>query len=606
MKSKILELDTLTINKIAAGEVIERPASVIKELVENSIDAQSNQITINIVEGGKKLIEVIDNGEGMTSEDVILSIRRHTTSKIKDAEDLFSINSLGFRGEALASIVSVAQVEIFTRFKEEEIGTHLVVEGGKLISNKKISTPIGTRIIVKNLFYNVPVRRKFLKTISTEINHITEFVTRLALSQPSISFSLKHNSKDILTAPKGDLLSKITAIFGEQIAKGCIPLDKKEEKYKVQGYITKPEFSRKSKDYMYTFVNMRPISNKIISDATLRGYGTSIPQGRFPIIFLYLALPTEEVDVNVHPTKKEVRFSKESHVYGLIESTVKQSLKGSGLGIFERTADTRFKPTTLTDINKLKPKTESRKTEISSSKTTFHQPKFQITKSKEQRIDSFISSPEIKETVIEEKIQPKISIRILGIIKDTYIVAETNEGLFLCDQHAAHEKINYEKYINQLKKNKVIVQQLLAPVTIPLKPSEFEIFEEIRENMELFGFDIDIFGKNEIILRSIPSIMGISIDFAIAKDIIDIIKENVSEIKEELQVEDLNFIKDLVSIFACRRSIKAGDKITNEQAEVLLKDLLSLKEPFTCPHGRPTIIILNESYIEELFKRDYR
>jgi len=606
MKLKILELDTLTINKIAAGEVIERPASVVKELVENSLDAQSDQITINIHEGGKRLIEIIDNGVGMNPEDALLSIKRHTTSKIKNADDLFSIDSLGFRGEALASIVGVAQVEIFTKTKENEIGSHMVVEGGKLISNKNISTPTGTRIVVKNLFYNVPVRRKFLKTISTEINHIAEFVTRLALSQPSVAFSLKHNGKDILTAPKGHLLSQITAIFGEQIAKGCIPIDKKENDYKVQGFITKPEFSRKSKDYLYTFVNMRPISNKIISDATLRGYGTSIPHGRFPIIFLYLSLPAEEVDVNVHPTKKEVRFSKESEIYSLIESAVRHALEKSGMEIFERTSETKFKPTTLTDIGKLKTISDSSKRTTHTSSTVAKQPKFQIKRSKEQRIDSFLPSSMTGDSDLGVITQPKVGIRVLGIIKNTYIVAETEEGLFLCDQHAAHEKVNYEKYIKQLRNERVNVQQLLAPVTITLKPSEFESIEEIQENMKLFGFDIDVFGKNEIILRSIPSIMGVSIDFAIAKDIIDIIKENVSEIKKDLQVEDLNFIKDLVSIFACRRSIKAGDKISIVQAETLLKNLLSLKEPFTCPHGRPTIIILNEDYIKELFKRDYR
>ncbi|MCE7741635.1 MAG: DNA mismatch repair endonuclease MutL [Candidatus Heimdallarchaeota archaeon] len=605
MKLKILELDTLTINKIAAGEVIERPASVVKELVENSLDAQSDQITINIHEGGKSLIEIIDNGMGMNPEDAILSIKRHTTSKITNADDLFSIYSLGFRGEALASIVSVAQVEIFSRTKENEIGTHISVEGGKLIFNKNISTPVGTRIVVKNLFYNVPVRRNFLKTISTEINHITEFVTRLALSQPDVAFSLKHNGKDILTAPKGDLLAQITAIFGEQIAKGCIALDKDEDNYKIKGFITKPEFSRKSKDYLYTFVNMRSISNKTISDATSRGYGTSIPHGRFPIIFLYLTLPAEEVDVNVHPTKREVRFSKESKVYSLIESAVRQALEKSGLEIFERTLETRFKPTTLTNIGKLKTKSDTSKRTTPTS-TIAKQPKFQIIKSKEQRIDSFLPSSMTGVSDLDKTAQQKVGIKVLGIIKDTYIVAETEAGLFLSDQHAAHEKVNYERYINQLKNKRVNVQQLLAPVNIALKPSEFASFEEIRENMGLFGFEIDVFGKNEIILRSIPSIMGVSIDFTIAKDIIDIIKENVSEIKNNLQVEDLKFIKDLVSIFACRRSIKAGDKIAIEQAETLLKNLLSLKEPFTCPHGRPTIIILNEDYIEELFKRDYR
>ncbi len=604
MTNQIIKLDKLTINKIAAGEVIERPASVVKELVENSIDAQSSKITINIQEGGKKLAEVIDDGRGMVPDDAKLSINRYTTSKINNADDLFSINSLGFRGEALASIVSVAQVEIITRTEESELGTHLIIEGGEVISDKQTSAPKGTRISVKNLFYNVPVRRKFLKTISTEINHITEYVTRLALAYPSISFTLTHNGKNILTAPKGDLISQITAIFGEKIAKACLPINKKENEYAVTGFITKPEFSRKSKDYMYIFVNRRAITNKIISDAILRGYGTSIPQTRFPIIFLYFDLPADEVDVNVHPTKKEIRFSDESKVYALIESASKETLEKSGLKIFETVIETRHKPTTLASVESKR--SGFLKRETSTSLSSMDKPGFIITRSKEQRIDKFLPS---KDTAVETKIESvsaKKSIRVLGIIKDTYIIAETQEGLFLCDQHAAHEKINYEKYVRQIKKNKVSVQQLLAPVSIGLKPSEFEMIESIKENLKSFGFDIEIFGKNEILIRSIPSIMGVSIEFDTAKDIIDIFKDNVSEIKEKMELEDLEVIRDIISLFACRRSIKAGDKITLERAELILKELLGLEEPFTCPHGRPTIIILNEEYIEELFKRDYR
>ncbi|MHA1952667.1 MAG: DNA mismatch repair endonuclease MutL, partial [Candidatus Heimdallarchaeaceae archaeon] len=267
MTTKIIKLDSLTINKIAAGEVIERPSSVVKELVENSIDADSTEITINIQEGGKKLIEIIDNGNGMSHDDAVLAIQRYSTSKIRTADDLFSIHSLGFRGEALASIVSVAQVEITTKSSDDELGTLLSVEGGEIKINKKTTASNGTRIAVRNLFFNVPVRRKFLKSITTEINHITEFTTKLALAYPNISFSLNHNGKSLISAPKGELISQITAIFGNKIAKACTSIEKKENSYSITGFITKPEFSRKSKDYMYIFVNKRPISNKLISDA---------------------------------------------------------------------------------------------------------------------------------------------------------------------------------------------------------------------------------------------------------------------------------------------------------------------------------------------------
>jgi len=604
MSKKVVKLDKLTINKIAAGEVIERPASVVKELVENSIDAQSSKITINIQEGGKKSVEVIDDGIGMESTDARLSINRHTTSKINNADDLFSIYSLGFRGEALASIVSVAQVEIITKTEESDLGIHLVIEGGEIVSDKQASAPKGTRISVKNLFFNVPVRRKFLKTISTEINHITEYVTKLALANPSISFTLTHNGKDILTAPKGDLIVQITAIFGENIARACLPINKKENEYSVTGFITKPEFSRKSKDYLYIFVNGRSVTNKVISEAVSRGYSTAVPHNRYPIIFLYFDLPPNEVDVNVHPTKKEIRFSNEAKVYALIETAIRESLERSGLKLFETVIETRHKPTTLTSVGTKSHESEKKKLPVSISPR--ERPDYKIVKSKEQRIDKFLPTKDKNIELQEEGFERKKSIRILGIIKDTYIVAETQEGLFLCDQHAAHEKINYEKYIKQIKKKSVSIQQLLAPISVTLKPSEFEIIESIEENLKTFGFEIEVFGKNEILIRSIPSIMGVTIEFNVAKDMIDIFKTNVSEIKEKLDLEDLGFVKDIISIFACRRSIKAGDKITLDRAELLLKELLELEEPFTCPHGRPTIIILNEKYIEELFKRDYR
>ncbi len=607
MKTKIIKLDSLTINKIAAGEVIERPSSVVKELVENSIDADSTEIIINIQEGGKKLIEIIDNGNGMSQDDAGLAIQRYSTSKIRTADDLFSIHSLGFRGEALASVVSVAQVEITTKAKEDELGTLLSVEGGEIKTDKKTTASNGTRIAVRNLFFNVPVRRKFLKSITTEINHITEFTTKLALAYPNISFSLNHNGKSLISAPKGELISQITSIFGNKVAKACISIEKNENNYSITGFITKPEFSRKSKDYMYIFVNKRPISNKLISDAILQGYGTAMPSNRYPIVFLFLDLPTEEVDVNVHPTKKEIRFSKEPFIFSLVESCVQKSLIDSGLKIFERISDTKIQPTLFREMPKegtvsSKQFPKAIKTEV----TVDDKSSIRMIKRRDQTIEYFLPEGERKGKDKEFQIEKKASIRVIGLIKNTYIIAETEEGLFLCDQHAAHEKINYSKYLNQLENKKISIQKLLAPVSVELKPSEFQMIEEMKIQLKSYGFDVEVFGKNEILIRSIPSIMGVTISHEVAKDIIDIIKEHRKEIKENLVLEDLDFIKEIVSLFACRRSIKAGDKISVREAEMLISELLTLKEPFTCPHGRPTIIILNEKYLEEIFQRDYR
>ncbi|MHA2309331.1 MAG: DNA mismatch repair endonuclease MutL, partial [Candidatus Heimdallarchaeaceae archaeon] len=564
-------------------------------------------ITINIQEGGKKLIEIIDNGNGMSHDDAVLAIQRYSTSKIRTADDLFSIHSLGFRGEALASIVSVAQVEITTKSSDDELGTLLSVEGGEIKINKKTTASNGTRIAVRNLFFNVPVRRKFLKSITTEINHITEFTTKLALAYPNISFSLNHNGKSLISAPKGELISQITAIFGNKIAKACTSIEKKENSYSITGFITKPEFSRKSKDYMYIFVNKRPISNKLISDAILQGYGTAIPGDRYPIVFLFLDLPTEEVDVNVHPTKREIRFSEEPFIFSLVESCVQKSLIDSGLRIFERISDTKVQPTLFKEIPKERTVSGKQFPETIKTKTKVEdRSSIRMIKRQDQTIEYFLPEGERKGEDKEFQVEKKASIRVIGLIKNTYIIAETEEGLLLCDQHAAHEKINYSKYLSQLENKKISIQKLLAPVSVQLKPSEFQMIEEMKIQLKSYGFDVEVFGKNEILIRSIPSIMGVTISHEVAKDIIDIFKEYNKEIKENLVLEDLSFIKEIISLFACRRSIKAGDKISVREAEKLIAELLTLKEPFTCPHGRPTIIILNEKYIEEIFQRDYR
>jgi len=605
----IIELDTLTINKIAAGEVIERPASVVKELVENSIDAGSTQIKVVLQEGGKKLIEITDNGSGMNHNDALLSIKRHTTSKIAKAEDLFSIASLGFRGEALASIVSVTQVEIFTKREDDELGTHIQVEGGKILLDKNISVANGTKITVRNLFYNVPVRRKFLKSETTEMNHITEYITKLVLAFPEISFSLVHNNRSVITAPKGDLISQINAIFGKNIAKECIPVSRTEGEYTVTGFITKPELSRKSRDYLYIFVLNRPIVNKVITDAILRGYGTALPNNRAPIVFLNVTIPKNEVDVNVHPTKKEVRFSKEAKLFSLVELAVKESLEKSGLEIFERISETKHKPTMLDQHSASKVISRTQPTQIPSSPSPSlvqDKVRYKVVKTREKSIDHFLPSTHKGTSYQKHEHSTKPRIKVLGIIKDTYIIAETNEGLLLCDQHAAHEKINYSKYVDQLKRKKINAQSLLAPVSVSIKPSELEVINDLKINLKEYGFELEVFGKNEILIRSIPSIMGVAISYELAKDLIDIFKENIDQISKHTTPDDLDFIKDIVSIFACRRSIKAGDKISVSEAESLIENLLKLEEPYTCPHGRPTMVILNQKYIEEIFQRDYK
>ncbi|MHA1400576.1 MAG: DNA mismatch repair endonuclease MutL [Candidatus Heimdallarchaeaceae archaeon] len=614
MDRTVIELDTATINKIAAGEVIERPASVVKELVENSIDANSSTIEINIHEGGKKLIEVIDDGAGMTHEDAVLAIKRHTTSKLKTAADLFDIRSLGFRGEALASIVSVSMVEIVTRPRGAELGTKLIIEGGKITLDTQISAPIGTRISVKNLFFNVPVRKKFLKNISTELKHITEIITKLALSNPQISITLKHEGKTLISAPKGDLLTNIATIFGKNMAKGALQVSKSEDGYYLDGYILKPEFARKSKDYLYLFVNHRPIKNKLITDAILAGYGTTIPHGSYPIVFLNFNLPADNVDVNIHPTKREVKFAQESKVFSLFERTIKETIEQSKLEIFERIKQPKIQPTLLEGIKKQKNQGISQTSPT--IKTTVkprtlggkYEVPFSIRKTRSPTLQGFIPSEiDDKESLVyEEREEQKGEIRVLGIIRNTYIVAETEKGLLLCDQHAAAEKVNYIKYLRQIRNKKVPQQKLLSPVVVNLKPSELSEIEEIKEKLEGLGFLIEEFGTSEVIVRGVPSILGKIISPEIVSDVIDILKNHAEEIKEKVALEKLNFVKDIVALTSCRRSIKAGDKISKVEGEKLIEELLTQEDPWTCPHGRPTMVILGEDYLEELFGRDYK
>lgn len=606
MNRKIIELDQTTINKIAAGEVVERPASVVKELVENAIDAEATSIFINVEEGGKKLIEIIDDGIGMTHDDALLAIKPHTTSKIRTADDLFSINSLGFRGEALASIVSIARVDVVTRAAETDLGAHIVVEGGEVKVKERTSTKVGTRITVRNLFYNVPVRRKFLKTTSTELNHISEYATKLALSYPHLSFQLNHNDRKILSAPKGDLLTNISSIFGTNVAKACIPVSITKEQYSISGYITKPEFTRKTINYMYLFVNGRSVHDKTIIEAIMKGYGTAIPHNRYPITFLTLSLPFNEVDCNVHPTKKEVRFSREDKIFSVFEQGVRTALEASGLKIFE-TSNEPMKQKTLFDS----PSTTGFYTSKDDKSVPLSPPTksspSNISKVRTKVLGQYFEKDKKYTTFQTQKIEKhKKTLSVLGIYDCTYILAKMSDGIVICDQHAAHEKINYIKYLDQIKTKSISIQELLAPLTINLKPSEVAIIDTIKEKMQELGFLIDFFGGNDILIRAVPSVLGKTISAKIAQDIIDIFIENEDKLMSNMTIEDLDFVKDMVALMSCRRSVKSGDKLSLPQAEQLLHNLLKTKDPYTCPHGRPTMIILNNDYLEKLFGRDYK
>ncbi len=625
MTRTIIELDNTTINKIAAGEVIERPASVVKELTENSIDAKADRISIEVSDGGKKAITITDNGTGMSNEDALIAIKRHTTSKLRNADDLYNIYSLGFRGEALASIVTVAIVEIITRTQDDELGTRLLIEGGEIKIKEKISAPVGTKVTVRNLFFNVPVRKKFLKSTSTELKHITEIVTKLAISHPDIAITLKHNGKTIISAPKGDLLSNITSIFGRTLAKGAIKIDHSYEDYSLTGYILKPEFARKSRDYLYIFVNGRAIRDKLITDAILAGYGTTMPHSSFPVVFLNLSIPPSDLDVNIHPTKREVKFAREAQIFSLFEEAIRNAISASGALILERVKEPKKQPS-IVQFGK-RDQTEHYNTAYNTGKLPSNKnlyshstsakldnKSYSLDRHRTRSLHSFIPASELniadsrKKEEISQQSEKDISlkIKVLGIIKNTYIIADTNEGLLLCDQHAAAEKLNYIRYIRQVENKKVSRQMLLSPTVITLKPSEFAEIKEIMGKLEEYGFVIEPFGETDIIIRTVPSVIGKIVSPETVRDIIDILKNYKDEIKNKVKIVNLGLIKDIVALKSCRSAIKAGDKLSVEEGERLIKELLEQDDPWTCPHGRPTMIILNEDYLEELFGRDYK
>lgn len=555
-------LDESLINKIAAGEVIERPASVVKELVENSIDANADRIIIEVTEGGKSLIRITDNGTGMLKEDVPLAIQRHTTSKISKIEDLYKIKTLGFRGEALASIAAVSKLTIKTRTANAINGTLLIAEGGKINNIADIGCPVGTIVEVKDLFYNTPVRKKYLKTIIVEFNHIAEIVIRYSLANTDKSFRLVHNNKLVFFSPKTrTLFDKIITVYGKEIAKNLIPVHYKQESIEVTGYISKPSLTRNDKQQQSIYINGRYIKNNIITKAVYDAYHSLLFSNRHPIFILMLAVDPKKVDVNIHPTKRVVKLLNEDIFYNAVYNAVNKALTTKPL-IFE--------PKLVKRIGKIK--------------------EYKITKDEQSVL--IAKDKEIKKIAPSEKIGPVI---ILGQINKTYIIAESSRGLLIVDQHAAQERIIYEQFLKDYKNKGVKVQRLIRPKLVELTLPEANV---VRGNLELLknlGFHVEDYGKNTFIIRTIPAIFDKYVP-GLFKDLIKelsfIDKKVIDKIKEEK-----------IIMFACKKAIKAGEELTTYQMEKIIKDLENTEQPYTCPHGRPTLINISLQELERKFRR---
>ena len=590
--SKIKIMDEILANKIAAGEVVEKTMNVVKELVENSIDAKSDEIKIELIDSGVKEIKVTDNGIGMDREDASLAFSRHATSKLKNLDDLFNIESLGFRGEALPSIASVSNIELKT--SNGEVGTYLTLSGGKDMKIEESDLQKGTTITVKDLFYNTPVRLKYLRNLYVELANITDYINKMALSYPNIKFTLINNDKVLLrTDGNGDLRKVIYQIYGADITKKMIEISGENDDYYIHGYISYPEMTKSNRNAITTLVNGRVIKNNELNKIIVDAYHTYIPKDKFPIIVLNIEVDPILIDINIHPTKMDIKFSKMDTLKELVSEEVSKQLKKLTLIPTVATrSEEALRETTIPLYKAFKkeevapgPTYEETMLDFSVSENTVTtEERDNINEEKEEQVESQKEeSPRIKPMI------PR------GIVYSTYIIAENEDGMYIIDQHAAAERINYEKVLKSLKE-KVIPIDLLIPIKIELASNEFLIVRNHLDTLKEYGFVAEEFGMNTIIIRSHPNWIPDDIAEECIRKVVDIIIS-----KENFDFDQ--FVWRMAATMACRMSVKANDYLSYDDQIWLLDTLRSCENPFTCPHGRPTIITYTKYDLEKLFKR---
>ncbi|MDG0947688.1 DNA mismatch repair endonuclease MutL [Bacillus paranthracis] len=636
---KIRKLDDQLSNLIAAGEVVERPASVVKELVENSIDANSTSIEIHLEEAGLSKIRIIDNGDGIAEEDCIVAFERHATSKIKDENDLFRIRTLGFRGEALPSIASVSELELITSTGDAP-GTHLIIKGGDIIKQEKTASRKGTDITVQNLFFNTPARLKYMKTIHTELGNITDIVYRIAMSHPEVSLKLFHNEKKLLhTSGNGDVRQVLASIYSIQVAKKLVPIEAESLDFTIKGYVTLPEVTRASRNYMSTIVNGRYVRNFVLMKAIQQGYHTLLPVGRYPIGFLSIEMDPMLVDVNVHPAKLEVRFSKEQELLKLIEETLQAAFKKIQLipdaGVTTKKKEKDESVQEQFQFEHAKPKEPSmpdiilptgmdekhEEPQAVKQPAQLWQPPQSLVREEQSwqpSTKSIIEEPireekswnsndedfELEE--LEEEVQEIEEIEMngndlpplypIGQMHGTYIFAQNDKGLYMIDQHAAQERINYEYFRDKVGRVAQEVQELLVPYRIDLSLTEFLRVEEQLEELKKVGLFLEQFGHQSFIVRSHPTWFPKGQE----TEIIDEMMEQVVKLKK---VDIKKLREEAAIMMSCKASIKANQYLTNDQIFALLEELRTTTNPYTCPHGRPILVHHSTYELEKMFKR---
>ncbi len=587
---KIKVLAAQIANKIAAGEVVDRPAAIVKELIENSIDARATKITVVIEQAGKNLIQVIDNGDGILIEDIPLAFQRHATSKIENSEDLDCIVTLGFRGEALPSIASVSRVEMKTCPKGSELGATINLEEGKIIKQEEVALRQGTTVTVKNLFFNTPARRNFLRADTTEFNHINKVLKRFFLSHPEIHFTAIHNDKEIYSLESTDLEDRIVSVLGEDLYEGLVYVGEDLSEIKLEGYVSRPDYARANTENQYIFLNKRAIQNRNLNHAVLQGYGNLIERSRYPQFVIYLKTPPQFVDINVHPTKMEVRFANDRTIYQMFLSAVRKAIQT------EKMVPSFSLSSSEEDRRNIEKEFELSKGRISQRSLNQSirgdledqvqkQLKFSYTIPFKEQDEGI---PEAEDRSFE---QPR-----LWQIHSRYIISQIKSGLVIIDQHVAHERILFEKFLNYLINSKTVPsQKLLFPQTLELALEDYLIFNDIKDWLSRIGFAITELSGRTILIEAIPADVKIGYEGKILLEIIDYYREN----------EDKNYQphEKIAAAFSCKNAIKSGEKLSQFEMAKLVDQLFATKEPYFCPHGRPVIVTLNMEEIDKKFKR---
>lgn len=631
--AKIQLLDQKTIDNIAAGEVIERPASVVKELVENAVDAKANAVTVEIKDGGMTLIRVTDNGIGIPKDQVKTAFLRHATSKIRSVEDLLSVSSLGFRGEALSSISAVAQVELVTKTAESFSGVSYKIYGGEEEAFDDIGAPDGTTFLVKNLFYNTPARRKFLKSATTEAGYVEQMMVHIALSHPEISFKFIHNNKNkIYTSGNGKVKDIIYHIYGRDVAGALIPLEAQNEDVKVTGFVAKPYVSRGNRNYESYFINGRYIKSSIIYKAIEEGYRTFTMKHRYPFVCLDFKIDQELLDVNVHPTKMEIRFRNGREIYELVVDAVRAALLQKDLvqDVLRETPKKKELPKTK-EVKKPEPfEVNRRKEEVQKVEQQGQAVQQQIEKPSHPVKKTLTASESSKNTkkptyaglnyntqkkefpqyktdelssnqmTLREdpvfSVQARPDRKILGQLFKTYWLIEYEDQLFIMDQHAAHEKVNYERLMKNFKEKEIYSQRLEPSMVVTVSMTEAEALTRYKDAFAGLGFTIESFGGNEYCIREVPANL-----YGIGER--DLFMELLDAVSQENGTLDTEVIASKIATMACKMSIKGNQRVSLMEVEHLLDELMKLENPYQCPHGRPTIIKMSKYEIDKKFKR---